>query len=488
MDRSALKPLAWEVGEECSLDDAVLLTAEHVSVLPNGTNTRNIGPVPPHALSAAPPVGFDGEIALETVSGSWNSAWGSASGALLAQGTHASFPSKVVQQVPSHVPTARAQLAEAIGADPPHNLHVYGESARGYNHRDALCAEHLASLNRVLPCRSTAGLLAHLIALPDALLADAKYAAVSVASSRNVEEVTFRVSMTAVLPEEYLNTSAASLLQSATECPLAPFRGQIREQKLQSLQRTRCALPTAWMFASRYFRHFRHARGAIQMQLAPYASPLVHDGANVHIMQPLPWFIRPLRRSVQAWSRLSDGSNTSKAPLQLLQMFPSKLHSYDGTLSAWLQLPPNASEVHFELEYEAGLVHAEEMPPDYGRGLHIPPLTLLSSPIGSTPNISTLKSGRSCAFVVDSEHAIVPAGFYMQQSAPGLAHIMMPDPAMRFNAATLVSAIVASFVSGYLTIVTARRHYAKKQSLLSRIRSRLSQLKNDLLKTSRKRQ
>ena len=480
----ALSPHAEEHGHECELaDGSILLSAEFVSTLANATNARYFGQLPQKALAAAPPFGFDGQCSVETVSGCWHSSWNAPNGSILAQGTHVSLPAELMNADPDTAAQCRDRLAEAAGADVPSDIAIRGRSARGFNHRDSLCAEHLASVARNLPCRGSSGLLAHLIEMPAPVLAHSLYASLSVASQRSGERITFRASLTSVLPPSYKNHPEVSLVQSARECPLSPVKGSFKETKAaehsHTLQRLRCGSLPQRVSSSRFLRQYRHARGGIEVALRPGSQEWTAHGSNIQLLQPLPWFIKPQRRSARGWWRDSADRQPFGA-IQRLELHHARLHGPEGLLKIWLQLPPNASEARFEIEYDVGLVHAEEMPPDYGRGLHIAPMDILASPIGTLPNVSQIRPGRTCALLFDQK-AILDNGFEWQQSAPGLAHVPLPDPAMRFNAGTLVSAVVASFISAYLTITTARtQHEAleakQRKNPLTRIRARLSRI------------
>lgn len=359
--------MAVEGSEWCSLkgrEEPTLVTAEVTHWLAQ-SSTDHLGTFPSQLLHATPQE--EGvEATAEVIAGSWRRSWGVPPGPVRPAGAHFLMRGGKGGHEAERV---RAELARALDADlpPAGSSFRRGEGMAGHNRRVALCSEHASALASSLPCGEAAGDLASLLASP-ALLDSSLYASLSASVSSRADTLRARLSVLAVLPRE-----KAPQLGINPKCPALN-----RTLPPPTEQPSACALARARAFPELAVESPGARPGSItiRLRLVPPQSEAVL--AEVH--QPLPWHVRAL--ASRATLRVSKGSAPRPLSPKETEISQPGLHRGTGHLSASVLLggKPNASLAELTLPFEPALLHADELPPDHGRGLPLPAAAVRVAP------------------------------------------------------------------------------------------------------------
>jgi len=475
--------MAVKGSEWCSLEgreEPTLVTAEVTHWLAQ-SSTNHLGTFPSQLLHATPKE--EGvEATAEVIAGSWRRSWGVPPGPVRPAGAHFLMRGGKEGHEAERV---RAELARAMDADlpPAGSSFRRGNGMAGHNRRVSLCSEHVSAVASSLPCGEAAGDLASLLASP-ALLDSSLYASLSASVSSGADTLRARLSVLAVLPRERVPQLGISPKCPALNRTLPP----------PTEQPSACALARARAFPELAVESPGARPGSITIRLK--LLPAHSEAVRAEVHQPLPWHVRAL--ASRATLRVGRSSAPRPMSPKEAEISQAGLHRGTGHLSASVVLGGklNASLAELTLPFEPALLHADELPPDHGRGLPLPAAAVRVTPGDGDGFIDSLHSCVLSAFFLFSlslpsqPFAIKraegrrligmiiwgprmecdwfsPAAFPMAgggcrgiptESAPGLLKPPVPDPAMRFNGPTIVSAVVAALITTFLSLLGARHN------------------------------
>jgi hypothetical protein len=327
----------------------------------------------------------------------------------------------------------------------------------------SLCVESITSFLSLLPCRGSAG-VASMIQKNMNSFFTAPFLSLALELNMNDDDNIISLTQSFFTVQNYnLFYSSESIDHNASysACPAKKSSSfSSSSYPLKHDKRKDTSLNSYHLFAGRRASDLRLGVGSIlySIQLKPLSEPLHHpDMMNkssvftINIIETLPYMFIRTSNSLLAWVSKAEGDNSedegNNYKTLRLQMdsvnithlergkereFPEVVKitvSLTTTLSTLLS---SSTFIHISTRFSSSLLHSQEYPPDTHRGFDIPSAFV------------------SMCYEDDSDNCVV------EVSQPLVVEIPAPDFSMPYNAATLVSTVMA-FTLGTFVNALARR-------------------------------